>query len=196
MQYLSWDQKTVSDLSDANISALYNSGYVFTRLGKGVMNQTRSVRIDLSKFQFSSENRRIIKKVDDLSVKATTLPVPQYDFKIGKLAKDFYEAKFGPGIMSANKIKEMLCDETKSNFNTLLEFSAKNPTTQSQTSDQNPSLGYAITYSNPAIMHYSYPFYDLSASPKDMGMGMMLLSIKYALDSGKALVATPQIPIT
>ena len=52
--YLTWAEKTITDFSDANINSLYNEGYVFTRIGKGVMQQTRSVRIDLSKFELSS----------------------------------------------------------------------------------------------------------------------------------------------
>ncbi len=45
-----------------------------------------------------------------------------YPFKIGKMGKDFYEEKFGEKIMSAQKIKEMLTDQKKSNFNVLLNF--------------------------------------------------------------------------
>ena len=44
---------------------------------------------------------------------------------IGKLAKDFYETKFGPGTMSAAKVKELLTDEKGSNFDTLLYLSLK-----------------------------------------------------------------------
>ena len=60
--YLTWDEKTITDFSPENINSLYNEGYVFTRKEKGIMNQTRSVRIDLSHFELSSENRRILKK--------------------------------------------------------------------------------------------------------------------------------------
>jgi len=42
---------------------MYDHGYVFTRIGKGVMHQTRSVRVDLAKFELTSENRRVLKKV-------------------------------------------------------------------------------------------------------------------------------------
>jgi arginyl-tRNA--protein-N-Asp/Glu arginylyltransferase len=136
------------------------------------------VRIDLTKFQYSSENRRILKKAEELSFKTMPLPLAEYDFKIGKLAKDFYEAKFGPGIMSANKIKELVMDQSKSNFNTLLEFSTSDGT----------SIGYTIAYSNPSILHYSYPFYDLQLSPKSMGMCMMILSIKHALETGRKYI--------
>ena len=152
---------------------MYERGYVFTRIGKGVMHQTRSVRIDLTKFELTSENRRILKKVVNLKSDLVALPFSDYDFKIGKLAKDFYEIRFGPGIMSAQKIKEMLIDPTKSNFNTLLIYNL-----------DNLIIGYCICYTNNEIMHYSYPFYDLKNTSKDMGLGMMTLAIEQAKKTG------------
>ncbi|MBP6858828.1 MAG: hypothetical protein KBC33_03310 [Candidatus Pacebacteria bacterium] len=173
MPYLKWNETTITDFSENNISEMYNRGYVFTRIGKGVMHQTRSVRIDLSKFELSSENRRILKKIEGVTNKKKDLPMTEYDFKIGKLAKDFYEVKFGPGIMSAQKVKEMLVDQAKSNFNTVLEFNR-----------DDSYLGFSICYQSNNLLHYSYPFYDLNAAPKDMGLGMMALAIEYAKNAG------------
>jgi arginyl-tRNA--protein-N-Asp/Glu arginylyltransferase len=161
MEYLHWNEEKITDFSDANITKMYNRGFVFTRIDKGVMHQTRSVRIDLSKFEPSSENRRVLKKVEGMEIEAFDLPYPAYSWELGKLAKDFYEEKFGPGIMSANKIKEMMTGDL--NFNFLLKFG---------------NDGYVICYKNPEIFHYSYPFYDLTESPKDMGLGMMTKAIQ------------------
>ncbi|MEK7609669.1 MAG: hypothetical protein AAB470_00920 [Patescibacteria group bacterium] len=173
MNYLHWDKKTITDFSGKNITNLYNQGYVFTRLGKGVMHQTRSVRINLAKFEPTSENKRILKKVDDIAMQEVTLPYGEYHWSLGKLAQDFYEAKFGSGIMSTQKVKEMLTDKEKSNFNILLIFS-------------NPQdiIGYVICYLDSEIIHYSYPFYDLGKSSKDMGLGMMTKTIQYAKGKG------------
>ncbi len=173
MNYLHWKEKTLTDASASAISKDYADGFVFTRLGKGVMHQTRSVRIDLARFKLSSENRRILKKVEGLSLTHTPLPLSDYSWTIGKLAKDFYDTKFTPGIMSAQKVKEMLTEPTQSNFNTLLSYSSGSLT-----------LGYAITYQSTSFLHYSYPFYDLEQSPKDTGLGMMILAILYAQESG------------
>ncbi|MDE1966896.1 MAG: hypothetical protein KGI45_02370 [Patescibacteria group bacterium] len=171
MKYLHWDEITITDFSDTAVSEMYEKGYVFTRLGKGVMHQTRSVRIDLSKFELSSENRRILKKVPRVMLSERKAPVADYDFRLGKMAKDFYDTKFGPGIMSAQKVKEMLTDASKSNFNLMLDFS-------------DPE-GHAICYAGPAMLHYSYPFYPLGSSPKDMGLGMMTKAAEWARSSGK-----------
>jgi arginyl-tRNA--protein-N-Asp/Glu arginylyltransferase len=169
MNYLSWNETTITDFSPEKISEMYEKGYVFTRKGKGVMQQTRSVRIDLKKFELSSENRRILKKTEVIELVGFELPYAAYDFALGKLAKDFYEEKFGEGTLSANKAKELMTDATKSNFNCLFTYK-KNGST-------NP-VGYAICYTSDLIHHYSYPFYDLNAAPKDMGLGMMIRAIQ------------------
>ncbi len=201
--YLNWKSQTLTDFSPQSVSAAYAGGYVFTRLGKGLMQQTRSVRIDLSKFAMTSENRRILKKAGGLILQRAELALKDYDYSLGKLAKDFYETKFGPGVMSAQKIKEMLTDVEKSNFNVLLTYSAnpkvcdkedlseaveaENEPSSSRTngvSSESHTLGFAICYSNKDILHYSYPFYDLKLAPKDMGLAMMTLAIQYAKEAG------------
>lgn len=172
MEYLRWDEKVITDFSEENISNMYDRGYVFTRIGKGVMHQTRLIRIDLSKFKLSSENRRIIKKFDNIKFKQTNLPFSEYKWTVAKLAKDFYDTKFSLGIMSAAKVKDLLTDPTKSNFNKLLIYSK-----------DGADIGYCISYESGSILHYSYPFYDLE-SIKDMGMGMMLNAIQYSQERG------------
>ncbi len=166
MEYLHFKKEKITDFSPENISNKYADGFVFTRIEKGVMHQTRSVRIDLSKFEITSENRRILKKGEEIDMKEFPIPYVDYSWEIGKVAKDFYDTKAG-GAFSANKIKEILT--TPHNFNTLLSFN---------------DLGYAICYKNDGMIHYSYPFYDLEKSPKDMGLIMMTKSIVSAKEEG------------
>jgi arginyl-tRNA--protein-N-Asp/Glu arginylyltransferase len=195
MDYLHWDQKTITDFAVETIGEMYSRGYVFTRIGKGVMQQTRSVRIDLNKFILSSENRRISKKTGHIVLSSDKLPLKTYNYSIGKLAKDFYDVKFAKGIMSAQKIKEMLIDLDKSNFNLLLEYSAT-PIGDITTKDAgdagtkldlkhdiDDAIGFAICFSTPSLLHYSYPFYDIKKSPKNMGLGMMISAILYAKEA-------------
>lgn len=144
-----------------NPTVKYDQGYMFTRIAKGDMYQNNSVRIDLSKFSLTSENRRILKKVD-LSLSVKSLPISDYDWKIGKMAKDFYDAR--DAKFSANKIKELLT--TEHNFTTLLDY----------------GVGYCICYMDEEILHYCYPFY--ASENKDTGMNMMLRAIVYAQEKG------------
>ena len=167
--YLHWDKKTITDFAPKSVQKMYTDGWVFTRIGRGVMHQTRSLRIDLSKFELTSENRRILKKLQCIDLMSAKLPYNNYSWIVGKMAKDFYEKKFGANIMTANKIRELVTDADMSNFNTLLIYCGQ---------------GYCISYVDDAILHYSYPFYDLARSTKDMGMGMMIQAIVHAKESG------------
>lgn len=179
-KYLTWDQKIITSFDDDTINTAYNSGYVFTRLGKGIMHQTRSVRIDLSKFELTSENRRILKKNSKLQVTNYKLPYSAYGWFIGKMGKDFYETKFGDGTFSANKIKELMTDIEESNFNLVFVYSVNDE-----------KIGYCIVRETNELLHYSYPFYELSAigsELSDLGLGMMLNTILYAQKHGKKYI--------
>ena len=183
--YLCWNEKKVSSLDDNTITSLYNEGYVFTRLGKGVMHQIRSLRVDLSKFELTSENRRILRKTDGLQLTAYSLPLTDYHWSIGKMAKNFYDTKFGSGTMSANKVKELLTDPQRSNFNTLLTYVIPSKA-------RDDGIGYAVCYANDQIIHYAYPFYNLTPNTYNLtpniGLGIMLRAILYAQEQGKRYI--------
>lgn len=185
MSYLAWGEKVITDLADETISSLYNEGYVFTRLGRGVMHRTRSLRVNLSRFELSSENRRVLRKLSDLRLQTQSLPLPEYDWNIGKMAKDFYDTKFGRGTFSANKVKELLTDGGKSNFNLLLSYCYQPPLAPPfQVGDKVDALGFAICYTSPDILHYCYPFYQM----QNIGMAMMLLAILNTKKNGKRYI--------
>ena len=172
--YLKWDEKIIHDFSDATINPLYNDGYLFTRIGKGVMQQTRSVRVDLSKFELSSENRRIFRKTDGLTFDVHTIPYAPYHWSMAKMAKDFYDNKFGEGTFTANKMKELMTDPDQTNFNRVFIYTFGNTL-----------IGYCIALETDEILHYCYPFYDLQTSTKDTGLGMMLRAIITAKKNNK-----------
>lgn len=171
--YLAWSHKKISAFDSSEIEELYDKGFVFTRLGKGELQQTRSVRIILSEFELTSENRRILKKVEDLSLESHSIPFSNYSWEIGKTAKDFYEAR--GATFSANKIKELLTNSEKSNFTTLLLY---RDTT-------GVAIGYVIVYESENIFHYSYPFY--TSDTKDVGLGMILKALLWAKEHNKKL---------
>ena len=175
MAYLNWDTKKTDDMSPENIDRLYSQGYLLTRLEKGVMNRTRSFRIDLRKFESSSENRRILRKSENLKLAIESIPYALYSWKVGKLAKDFYE-KFGDNVFTANKIREIMTDGDKSNFNKLFIFVDKRT---------NEIVGYVISYQSAHIIHYSYPFYVEDPLEPSRGLGMMTKAIEWAKSLGK-----------
>lgn len=179
MSYLNWNTKNVTDFSPTSLDALYDQGYVATRVDKATFNQTRSVRIRLADFELSSENRRILRKVEKVTIEAHSLPYADYHWTIHKLAKDFYTTKFGEDTFSANKAKELLSEADKSSFNTLLVFREGTRT-----------LGYCIALKTGTLLHYSYPFYKLDEETapggtlSSLGLGMMTKAIEWAKNAG------------
>jgi arginyl-tRNA--protein-N-Asp/Glu arginylyltransferase len=174
-KYLSWGETTVDPLNTAAAEEAYNKGALFTRVEPQKMTLTRSVRVNLKKFSLSSENRRILRKNENISLSTTALPSSSYTWEIGKLAKDFYDTKFGKDIFSANAIKK-LCTEPH-NFNTLFVYS-----------ENEKPLGYAICYMTKNVLHYSYPFYELNRVEANIGIGMMTKAIAFAQEKGLSYV--------
>jgi len=154
---------------------MYSRGYVFTRVEKGLMNQTRSFRVNLEAYVPSSENRRIARKVENLDIIAESIPFSGYTWEIGKLAKDFYE-KFGDNVFTANKIKEILTEKDRTNFNRILVFKDR---------ASGEAVGYVICYESGNILHYSYPFYVEESS---RGIGMMTKALEWAKEKGKKYI--------
>ena len=173
MAYLNWDTKIITNVSSDSVAELYNEGYVFTRVDKGVMNKTRSFRVNLRAYAPSSENRRILRKAETLEMKVESIPYAGYNWEIGKLAKDFYE-KFGDNVFTANKVKEILTEEDKSNFNKLLVFS-----------EGGKAVGYVICFESSSMLHYSYPFYVEEPS---RGIGMMTKALEWAKAADKEYI--------
>jgi arginyl-tRNA--protein-N-Asp/Glu arginylyltransferase len=178
MAYLNWSTQIVKELSPQNIENMYDQGFIMTRIDKGIMNKTRSFRIDLNDFEMSSENRRILRKAESLKFDVYTIPYADYSWKIGKLAKDFYE-KFGDNVFSANKTREILTNPEKSNYNRLFIF------TDSRDSS---AIGFVVAVETPNMLHYSYPFYVEDPRESSRGLGMMTMAIQWAKNHGKKYI--------
>ena len=135
----------------------------------------------LADFELSSENRRILRKTEGLSLDVQALPYANYDWSIGKMAKDFYDTKFGEGVFSANKVKELMTEQA-GNFNKLLIYSL--PLLGGAGGG---TVGFCIAHETNSMLHYSYPFYLLNTqySLPNTGLGMMLRAIVWAKDNGK-----------
>lgn len=177
--YLTTDQITLESFDEKTITQKFNEGYVFSRIGRGIMVQTRSLRINLNEFALSSENRRILRKTVDLTMNVVKLPYENYHWSIHKMAKDFYTKQGGEGTFSASKVKELFTQPEENNFNIVFAYSINNNT-----------IGYCVSYSNNDLVQYSYPFYDLEISKenKNIGMGMMIRAIEWAQKERKQFV--------
>jgi hypothetical protein len=74
-----------------------------------------------------------------------------------------------------------MTDFEKSNFNRVFVYSVSEE-----------KIGYCIALETREIIHYSYPFYQLTANsyqlPPNLGLGMMLGAILYAKEHNKKYI--------
>ena len=159
------------------LAEIYNQGFLASRIKPNYFYMARSLRIDLSQFSLTSENRRILRKTAYLQRNHQRLPLDAYDLNIGRLATKYFLTKFNRRILTARTIRR-LC--TEGFFTDLLTF-----TDLPSPAD---SIGYAIIISDNEILHYTYPFYDMSYYSKNIGIGMMLSTILWAKESNKKYV--------
>ncbi len=174
MSYHIITEKLVDYKIESEIEQSYANGYLFGRIKPGYVYQTRSLRLDLRKFQLNSENRRVLKK-SPVNITLIQLPIREgYDWRIHKLGKDYYARKF-PGIaFSASKIKQMLTSEF--HYNKLFKYHLDDV------------VGYVVAMTTENILHYCYPFYDLDHPSPNLGMAMMINAIIWAQLHGKTYV--------
>ncbi len=172
--YYFFNEITFNPTSDYSPEQKYGEGYVFTRLGPHLMRQVRSVRVPISSFQLSSENRRILKNYTFLDIHYEALPYRNYHWTIGKIAADFYKAKSGMRAMSAQKIKSIFTSPHES-MNGVFTYQWK---------EEVRPLGYCLLFASARMLHYAYPFYDIvrarALSLPSLGMAMMLQAILWA----------------
>ncbi len=155
-----------------DLNRIYSMGFLPSRTRKTLFYLGRSLRIDLDKFSMSSENRRIKRKTTYIKEEIRKLDDFNYSYKIGKMGVDFYKERFGRKILSAYRIKWLF---TKSNCTDVIIYYDKN--------DKDKVIGYCVIYLTDKILHYAYPFYDLDYLNKNLGIGMMLRSIRWSKEN-------------
>lgn len=157
-----------------NVAQIYLGGWLPFRSKKDWFYLGRSSRVRLSKFELSSENRRILKKTEGLNF--SVLPVEQFDYSphVQKFCKLFADETFGKGVMPTAAIRKILNGE--GNVNYVMLFSRGDKV-----------VGYVGVVVHGHFLHYAHPFCDLSED-KNLGMGMMTRSIQWAKDQNKQFV--------
>jgi hypothetical protein len=126
----------------------------------------RQVRVNLSKFQPSSENRRISRKND--FVEATLVPRQEFDYTPARRQgfKHYADIKFGNDVMSFERLDGLFASPIISH---LLVF---------RDTRTNVEVGVAALYLEPGEMaYYYYAFYDLNYYSSNLGMFMMTSAV-------------------
>lgn len=156
--YQVWLLKEEGDLLDG----IYNNGFLPMRNKPNLYYLSRSLRVDLNKFELSSENRRILGKTEGILASLIPLSEFDYNFEVQKFCKDYSDKKLG-GVFSTQDIKSIFLDQV---YNHVLVFK--------DTSSNQKVVGYAVCFIEGKFCQYAYAFYDLDYIKENLGARMML----------------------
>jgi arginyl-tRNA--protein-N-Asp/Glu arginylyltransferase len=136
----------------------------------------RSLRVELSQFQESSENRRVARKIEALSPSFSVIPIDEFnvdnpEFKAYCL--DFATARFSDKI-SMERLNYILHAKSISH---VFEFVI-----------QDKKVGYVISIIEQGTLHYWFAFFDLNLQEYALGKWMMFSVIKWAHEQNLSYV--------
>ncbi|MFT4565207.1 MAG: arginyl-tRNA--protein-N-Asp/Glu arginylyltransferase [Saprospiraceae bacterium] len=157
------------------ISSIYNQGFLpysaDLKKKSSVFYLARSLRIDLSNFVDSSENRRVDRKMEIGSVRVRNIPIKEYDIEdqgFLNFCESYILERFPAGAMPMERFKYILNNDLTTH---ILEFSGKN----------GALLGIIITSQQENMMHYWFAFFDNSFRENaPIGKWIMWQSIRWA----------------
>jgi arginyl-tRNA--protein-N-Asp/Glu arginylyltransferase len=156
-----------------SVEQIYSSGFLPIRSNPGVYYLARSVRVNLALFEPSSENRRILKKTENIKAKLVPLSEFNYTPQIQKLCKDYSENRFGSGVLPAAAVRSIFTSGTYSHVFVFEDM------------EKQKEVGFAVCYLSDGLLQYAHSFYDLAYFSNSLGARMMLEAVSWAKDNGK-----------
>jgi arginyl-tRNA--protein-N-Asp/Glu arginylyltransferase len=141
---------------------IFNAGFLPSSRNLDRFYLCRQIRVNLAKFELSSENRRILRKGEGINLEL----VPREKFDYTPARREFFkrytDAKFGWDKMPYERLDSLFATPIISH---LLVF------TDAKTGAE---VGVATLYvEGAALAYYYYAFYDLNFASRSLGMFMM-----------------------
>src|SRR5688500_4955586 len=128
----------------------------------------RQIRVRLSDFQPSSENRRILRK--GASLKWTLLPREEFQLTDERHAfcKTYADARFGNEIMYDARLTSLFTSPVATH---IMLF---------QKTETQREVGYVFLYlEHPHLTFYYYSFYDLTWFKRSLGLFLMTSAVQH-----------------
>jgi arginine-tRNA-protein transferase len=157
-----------------SIKDILNMGFLPTRFSKNIFYLCRSLRIDLTKFELSSENRRIQNKTEEFSCELIDLEKFDYSNEVQKNCKDWFNTRFEKKIISAQGVKKVF---TEDNNNKVFVWS-----------HNSKEVGFVPCIENDDLIYYNFAFYNPDFYKLNLGARMMLQAVLYAKEKGKKYI--------
>jgi arginyl-tRNA--protein-N-Asp/Glu arginylyltransferase len=145
---------------------LFNAGFLPSSRYLDRFYLCRQIRVNLARFEPSSENRRIFRKGKGINVEL--VPRDKFDYTPARrqFFKTYADAKFGRDVMSFERLDHLFAAPVISH---LLVF------TDTVTGQE---AGVATLYLEKAsLAYYYYAFYDLAYFARNLGMYMMTSAV-------------------
>ena len=161
--------------SQNEIPEIYEKGFLpysnSTELQYETYYLARSLRVDLDRFQDSSENRRVEKKILVLHPSFKVIPVSEFNLNHDDFLNfclNYGKNRFSEGL-ELERLKYIFNTESISH---IFEFKI-----------QNKKVGYVITIIENGTLHYWFSFFDLDYQKFSLGKHMMFNVIKWASEN-------------
>ena len=154
---------------------IYENGFLPIRSLPKVYYLSRSLRVQLKEFALSSENKRILKKTEFVSMKCFDLKSFPYSAEIQKFCKEYATQRL-KGQLRSSSIRAIFLGEV---FNYLLVFKDRR---------NQKNIGYAVCFNEENLLHYAHAFYDLNYFSCNLGARMMLEAVIWAQQNQKKFI--------
>ncbi|MEM8526082.1 MAG: GNAT family N-acetyltransferase [Bacteroidota bacterium] len=167
--------------SNSDLPTIYDKGFLPYSSDPSLTLETyylaRSLRVDLSNFADTSENRRVHRKMEHLDIQVKAIPkeelMNQPDFFDFCLV--YAQERFSNNAMDGERLKYILARESA---NTVLTFTSNGKVT-----------GYVLAIIHDNFFHYWYAFFDTSLLKEyPIGKWIMWRSLHWAKEKGLAHV--------
>lgn len=133
----------------------------------------RHVRVDLSLFEPSSENRRIVRKCEDIEYRL--LPRSQFEYSDvwRNFCKNYADIKFGKDMMTLERLNSLFNSKIVSHVLVFTDTKSKR------------DVGIITLYlEKKDLAYYYYSFYDLNYYIRNLGMFQMTSAVDYFAQLG------------
>jgi arginyl-tRNA--protein-N-Asp/Glu arginylyltransferase len=154
-------------------SEIFNAGFLPSSRNLDRFYLCRQVRVQLTKFKPSSENRRILRKGSGVEVKV--IPREKFDYTPERRAffKTYADIRFGKDVMSYERLDALFASPIISH---LLVFND---------AENGKEVGVATLYmEGKELAYYYYAFYDLNYYARNLGMFMMTSAVSLFAERG------------
>src|SRR5436190_20862379 len=154
-------------------SHIFNAGFLPSSRNLDRFYLCRQVRVNLTKFNPSSENRRILRKGVDIDVKV--VPRDKYDYTAERrqFFKTYADIKFGKDIMTFERLDGLFSSPIISHLLVFIDVKT------------GAEVGAATVYiEGKELAFYYYAFYDLNYYARNLGMFMMTSAVALFAERG------------